>query len=211
MTGGRWRESPTGAIWSPLTLMRTPAAALGSTEHVLKKKPLFCSFWQKEDIQAWTYAPFLYFLRFGPSSNFNILLRLRGRRDAFLARSRQRSTAPHPPCNAHTLQDLHLNCAALPFIFYVFFSLTQLCEGMFWIPFDSANSIWCKNKYTAGMGDKKYVGVAEGDGRGEWRDGWWLDERGWRWREVRVYKQRSGEKKRMSGSGAETSSSRLKS
>lgn len=41
-------------------------------------------------------------------------------------------------------------------------SLTQLCEGMAGIPFDSANSIWWKNKYTGGVGDEKRVGVLGG-------------------------------------------------
>lgn len=41
-------------------------------------------------------------------------------------------------------------------------SLTQLCEGTAGIPFDSANSIWWKNKYTGGVGDEKRVGVLGG-------------------------------------------------
>lgn len=35
------------------------------------------------------------------------------------------------------------------------------------IPFDSANSIWWKNKYAGGVGDKKKVGVVGGWSGGE--------------------------------------------
>lgn len=100
----------------------------------------------------------LYYLNIVPSCSLNILLGVWGRRDAFLVRPRQRST----PTATHTQRDLHLNCAPLPFIFCVSLSLTQLCEGMVGIPFDFANSIWCKNKYTRGEGDKKRVGVVGG-------------------------------------------------
>lgn len=108
-------------------------------------------------IKAGIHVPCLYYLNTVPSSSLNILLGVWGRRDAFLARPKQRSTTPL--CNTHTPRDLHLNCTPLPFIFYVSLSLTQLCEGMVGIPFDSANSIWWKNKYTRGVGGKKRVGV----------------------------------------------------
>lgn len=139
----------------------------------------------------------LYYLNIVPSCSLNILLGVWGRRDAFLVRPRQRST----PTATHTQRDLHLNCAPLPFIFCVSLSLTQLCEGMVGIPFDFANSIWCKNKYTRGEGDKKRVGVVGGVKR--WRVAW-SSEREWALVEVVVVgedeRKSRGEKEKELGS-----------
>lgn len=77
------------------------------------------------------------------------------------------------------------------------------------IPFDSANSIWWKNKYAGGVGDKKKVGVVGGwsGGGNEEMVSYMRAQGGGGWvvvgmvaREVEYKRKSRGEKEKEAGS-----------